>query len=111
MPLRQAQTRQEWVEEFTGGPNRCQVKYGGTCIRADIFSDNKGRCDGCPYFEWCLCTAKRLHGQPRPPRPKPEPQGAVAVVRDEPEDASLSIEDALRAAGRQLMWYVDCEHS
>lgn len=51
-----------WVEEMTGGPNRCQVPYGGTCIRPDIYYDNEGsregRCKPCPYHEHCLCSGK-----------------------------------------------------
>lgn len=51
-----------WIEEMTGGPNKCQVPYGGTCIRPDIYYDNEGnregRCKPCPYHEHCLCTSK-----------------------------------------------------
>lgn len=51
-----------WVEEMTGGPNRCQVPYGGTCIRPDIYYDNEGskegRCKPCPHHEHCLCSGK-----------------------------------------------------
>jgi len=53
-----------WVEEMTGGPNKCQVPYGGTCIRPDIYYDNEhnkqGRCTPCPYHEHCLCTNKEV---------------------------------------------------
>lgn len=53
-----------WVEEMTGGPNRCQVPYGGTCIRPDIYYDNEhsreGRCKPCPYHEHCLCSSKEI---------------------------------------------------
>jgi hypothetical protein len=53
-----------WVEEMTGGPNKCQVPYGGTCIRPDIYYDNEfnkeGRCKPCPYHEHCLCTNKAI---------------------------------------------------
>jgi len=53
-----------WVEEMTGGPNKCQVPHGGTCIRPDIFYDNEfnkeGRCRPCPYHEHCLCANKQL---------------------------------------------------
>jgi hypothetical protein len=53
---------QTWVEEMTGGPNQCQVPYGGTCIRPDIYYDNEGsrdgRCKTCPYHEFCLCSGK-----------------------------------------------------
>jgi len=53
-----------WVEWATGGPNQCQIPYGGTCIRPDIYYDNEfnraGRCSSCPYKEHCLCTNKEL---------------------------------------------------
>jgi len=53
-----------WVEWSTGGPNKCQVPHGGTCIRPDIYYDNEGnrqgRCRPCPYHEHCLCTNKEL---------------------------------------------------
>ena len=53
-----------WVEAMTGGPDRCQIPYGGTCIRPDIYYDNEGnrggRCRPCPYHEHCLCTNKEL---------------------------------------------------
>lgn len=53
-----------WVEEMTGGPNKCQVPYGGTCIRPDIYYDNEGnregRCKPCPYHEHCLCEGKEV---------------------------------------------------
>lgn len=50
-------TFQEWVERYTGtGRER-----GGTCLRPDIFlSHNNKACDGCPYYEFCLCYGKRL---------------------------------------------------
>jgi hypothetical protein len=49
-----------WVEWATGGPDKCQVPYGGTCIRPDIYyHDNDGSCGGCNYFEYCLCTNKK----------------------------------------------------
>ena len=55
---------QTWVEEMTGGPNKCQVPYGGTCIRPDIYYDNEGnkegRCKPCPYHQHCLCTNKEV---------------------------------------------------
>ena len=55
---------QTWIEEMTGGPNRCQVPYGGTCIRPDLYYDNEGnregRCRPCPYHQHCLCTNKEL---------------------------------------------------
>jgi len=53
-----------WVEWATGGPNKCQVPNGGTCIRPDIYYDNEGdrtgRCRPCPYHEHCLCSGKEL---------------------------------------------------
>jgi len=53
-----------WVEWATGGPNKCQVPHGGTCIRPDIYYDNEGsregRCKPCPYNEFCLCTNKEV---------------------------------------------------
>ena len=53
-----------WVEWATGGPEQCQVPYGGTCIRPDIYFDNEGnregRCKPCPYHEHCLCTNKEV---------------------------------------------------
>lgn len=53
-----------WIEEMTGGKNKCQVPQGGTCIRPDIYFDNefniKGNCYPCPYNEHCLCTNKIL---------------------------------------------------
>ena len=54
--------KKAWIEEMTGGPNKCQVPYGGTCIRPDSYFDNEGnssgRCSPCPYVEHCLCTNK-----------------------------------------------------
>ena len=54
--------KKAWIEEMTGGPNKCQVPYGGTCIRPDIYYDNEGnregRCTPCPYVQHCLCTNK-----------------------------------------------------
>lgn len=51
-----------YVEEMTGGKDKCQVSYGGTCIRPDIYFDNEfnraGRCSPCPYVEHCLCSNK-----------------------------------------------------
>ncbi len=53
-----------WVEEMTGGPNGCQIPYGGTCIRPDIYYNNEyskeGRCRPCPHHVYCLCTNKQL---------------------------------------------------
>ena len=55
-----------YVEWTTGGPNKCQVPYGGTCIRPDIYYDNEGnregRCKPCPYHQHCLCTNKEVRG-------------------------------------------------
>ena len=57
-------TFQEWVEENTGGRDRIWLREGactGTCIRPDIhLSRNNKACDGCPYYEYCLCRNKRL---------------------------------------------------
>jgi hypothetical protein len=54
--------KRAYVEWATGGPNKCQVPYGGTCIRPDIYYNNEyskaGRCNTCPYSEYCLCTSK-----------------------------------------------------
>ena len=53
-----------WVERATGGPDKCQVPYGGTCIRPDIYYDNEGsregRCKPCPYNEFCLCENREI---------------------------------------------------
>lgn len=53
-----------WIEEMTGGPDKCQIPYGGTCIRPDIYYNHeynvKGRCSPCPYHEHCLCTNKQI---------------------------------------------------
>ena len=53
---------QDWVEENTGiGRSR-----GGTCLRPDIFlSWNRNACDGCDYYEHCLCYQKRLSHEKR----------------------------------------------
>lgn len=32
----------------------------GSCIRPDIYLDNDRNCEGCPYFENCMCSIKRL---------------------------------------------------
>ncbi len=54
-------TERQYVEYATGGPDKCQVKNGGTCVRPDIFlSINNKSCDGCEYYEFCLCYSKRL---------------------------------------------------
>jgi len=51
-----------YVEEMTGGKDGCQIPYGGTCIRPDIYFDNEyskePRCAPCPYVEHCLCSNK-----------------------------------------------------
>ena len=31
-----------------------------SCIRPDIYLDNHRNCDGCPYFDDCICSIKRL---------------------------------------------------
>lgn len=31
-----------------------------SCIRPDIYLDNDRNCDGCPYFDDCACSLKRL---------------------------------------------------
>jgi hypothetical protein len=31
-----------------------------SCIRPDIYLDNDRNCDGCPYFDDCVCSIKRL---------------------------------------------------
>lgn len=53
-----------YVEEMTGGKNRCQVVQGGTCIRPDIYYDNEfskqGNCYTCSYKEFCLCANKKV---------------------------------------------------
>jgi len=34
---------------------------GGTCIRPDVFlTHNNKACDGCEYYEFCVCDNKRL---------------------------------------------------
>lgn len=50
----------DWVIEMTGGPQRCQRQYGGTCLRPDIFVNNDRSCDGCECYDHCLCYSKRL---------------------------------------------------
>jgi DNA-binding transcriptional MerR regulator len=56
--------KKTWVEEMTGGANGCQVPYGGTCIRPDIYYNHEyntsGRCSPCPHNEYCLCANKVL---------------------------------------------------
>jgi hypothetical protein len=56
--------KKTWVEEMTGGKNRCQVAYGGTCIRPDIYYNHEynkaGRCSPCPHNEHCLCRSKEV---------------------------------------------------
>jgi hypothetical protein len=56
--------KKTWVEEMTGGKDGCQVPYGGTCLRPDIYFDNEysrePRCSPCEYKEFCLCANKRM---------------------------------------------------
>ena len=63
---RASMTFEEKVIEMTGGPNSCQRQLGGTCIRPDIFlSVNNKSCDGCEYYEYCVCDNKRLSHEKR----------------------------------------------
>ncbi len=56
---------QDWVETYTS-PGR---ERGGTCQRPDIFlSWNNRACDGCRYYEYCMCYQKRLSHEKRKPR-------------------------------------------
>jgi|TARA_R110000868_G_scaffold195048_2_gene440711 hypothetical protein len=48
-----------WVEEFTGGPNKCQVPYGGVCIRPDIIL-HQNCCNACEYHQFCLCRSCKI---------------------------------------------------
>lgn len=48
-----------WVEEFTGGPNQCQVPRGGVCIRPDIIT-HQNCCNACEYNQFCLCRSKAV---------------------------------------------------
>lgn len=58
-------TFQDWVEMYTS-PGR---ERGGTCQRPDIFlSVNNRACDGCRYYEYCMCYQKRLSHEKRKPR-------------------------------------------
>lgn len=50
----------EYIEWSTGGPAGSQVPLGGTCQRPDIFLNNGKYCDGCSYWEYCLCDKKRV---------------------------------------------------
>ena len=52
-------TFKAWVEEFTGGPNKCQVPRGGVCIRPDIVT-GQGCCNSCEYNQFCLCRSRVL---------------------------------------------------
>lgn len=55
----------DWVEMYTS-PGR---ERGGTCQRPDIFlSHNNKACDGCPYYEYCMCYGKRLSHEKRKPK-------------------------------------------
>lgn len=56
-------TLREFVREFSGGPNQCQVPYGGTCLRPDIRVNGGGFCDGCDYYDHCLVARKKLYGK------------------------------------------------
>ena len=54
-------SEREYIEEATGGKDGCQIEMGGTCHRPDIFlSVNNRACDGCPYYDYCLCYNRRL---------------------------------------------------
>ena len=56
---------QDWVETYTS-PGR---ERGGTCQRPDIFLTwNDRACDGCRYYEHCMCYQKRLSHEKRKPR-------------------------------------------
>lgn len=58
-------TFQEWVERYTS-PGR---ERGGTCQRPDIFlTHNNKACDGCSYYEYCMCYGKRLSHEKRKPK-------------------------------------------
>jgi hypothetical protein len=63
-PPREFDSFKAYVEEMTGGKNRCQVVQGGTCIRPDIYFDNEynkqGNCYPCPYKEFCLVSSKKV---------------------------------------------------
>ena len=68
---RENMTDQQYIEEATGGKDGCQIGLGGTCHRPDIFlSHNNRACDGCPYYEYCLCYNKRLSHEKRIKRRK-----------------------------------------
>lgn len=59
---RENQTFADWVEENTS----VGKSAGGTCIRPDIFlSWNNKACDGCPYYEYCVCDNRRLSTEKR----------------------------------------------
>lgn len=59
---KQYDSLKSYVEEMTGGKDGCQLSYGGTCIRPDIYFDNEyskePRCTPCPYVEYCQCANK-----------------------------------------------------
>ena len=62
-------TERQYIEYATGGPNNCQVEFGGTCARPDIFlSWNNKACDGCDYYIHCLCYNKRLSTDKKKPK-------------------------------------------
>ena len=59
-------TDRQYIQEATGGQNGCQIELGGTCQRPDILlSVNNRACDGCPYYEHCLCYNRRLSHEKR----------------------------------------------
>jgi len=57
MPPEELAFLKKWTEEFTGGPNKCQVSKGGTCIRPDIILHQKC-CNNCISHPFCLCRSK-----------------------------------------------------
>ena len=61
----------EQVVEMTGGPDGCQIEQGGTCVRPDIYlTHNHKACDGCEYYEFCVCIIKRLSHEKKTRRRK-----------------------------------------
>ena len=68
---RENMSDRQYIEFATGGPNNCQVQYGGTCARPDIFlSWNNKSCDGCDYYQHCLCYNRRLSTDKKKPKRK-----------------------------------------
>jgi len=62
---RRNMTFQDWVETYTS-PGR---ERGGTCQRPDIFLTHNDRaCDGCKYYEYCMCYGKRLSHEKKKPK-------------------------------------------